>query len=206
MSEKTRLMFCTTGILLRRLEGEPDLNDVTHIIVDEVHERSEESDFLLMILRDTLKRRPDMRVVLMSATVNADLFSSYFNNCPVLEIPGRTFPVQQVFLEEVLENIPYCLEERSPYARREEKSPSKVDKSAFKGDCRDAYLDDLDADLLLSGSDGFKPAADNRWDERCTIKQVLIQQCDLWLRHDIDNCRCMRGTAIGVKGQPTPWP
>ena len=38
--------------------------------------------------------------------------------------------------------------------------------------CRDAYLDDLDADLLLSGSDGFKPAADNRWDERCSIKQV----------------------------------
>ena len=90
-------MFCTTGILLRRLEGEPDLSDVTHIIVDEVHERSEESDFLLMILRDTLKRRPDLRVVLMSATVNADLFSSYFRDCPVLEIPGRTFPVQQVF-------------------------------------------------------------------------------------------------------------
>ena len=175
MSERTRLMFCTTGILLRRLEGEPDLNDVTHIIVDEVHERSEESDFLLMILRDTLKRRPDLRVVLMSATVNANLFSSYFNNCPVLEIPGRTFPVQQVFLEEVLENIPYALEERSPYARREEKSPSKVDKSAFKGDCRDAYLDDLDADLLLSGSDGFKPAADNRWDERCSIKQVILE-------------------------------
>ena len=96
MSERTRLMFCTTGILLRRLEGKPDLNNVTHVIVDEVHERSEESDFLLMILRDTLKRRPDLRVVLMSATVNADLFSSYFNNCPVLEIPGRTFPVQQV--------------------------------------------------------------------------------------------------------------
>ena len=189
VSERTRLMFCTTGILLRRLEGEPDLNDVTHIIVDEVHERSEESDFLLMILRDTLKRRPDLRVVLMSATVNADLFSSYFRDCPVLEIPGRTFPVQQVlcvfllhpdnifkvFLEEILENIPYALEERSPYARREDKNPSKVDKSAFKGDCRDAYLDDLDADLLLSGSEGFKPAADNRWDERCTIKQVMPQ-------------------------------
>ena len=157
------------------MEGEPDLNDVTHIIVDEVHERSEESDFLLMILRDTLKRRPDLRVVLMSATVNADLFSSYFNGCPVLEIPGRTFPVQQVFLEEVLENIPYALEERSPYARREDKSPSKVDKNMFKGDCRDAYLDDLDADLLLSGSDGFKPAADNRWDERCSIKQVALK-------------------------------
>ena len=81
-------------------------------------------------------------------------------------------------MEEVLENIPYALEERSPYARREEKTTSKVDKSAFKGDCRDAYLDDLDADLLLSGSDGFKPAADNRWDERCSIKQVYERYSD----------------------------
>ncbi len=47
----TRLLFCTTGILLRRLEGDPDLDLVTHVVVDEVHERSEESDFLLMILR-----------------------------------------------------------------------------------------------------------------------------------------------------------
>ena len=87
----------------------------------------------------------------------------------------HTDNISEVFLEEILENIPYALEERSPYARREDKNPSKVDKSAFKGDCRDAYLDDLDADLLLSGSEGFKPAADNRWDERCTIKQVMPQ-------------------------------
>ena len=51
-SSSTRLLFCTTGILLRRLESDPDLSDVSHVIVDEVHERSEESDFLLMILRD----------------------------------------------------------------------------------------------------------------------------------------------------------
>eukprot|EP00092_Neocalanus_flemingeri_P073805 GFUD01091162.1.p1 GENE.GFUD01091162.1~~GFUD01091162.1.p1 ORF type:complete len:1281 (+),score=425.03 GFUD01091162.1:331-4173(+) len=179
-SEKTRLMFCTTGILLRRLEGDPTLGDITHVIVDEVHERSEESDFLLMILRDTLPVRPDLRVILMSATVNAELFSSYFKGAPVLEIPGRTFPVQQVFLEEILENIPYCLEENSPYARRQERNQGGqggLDKEVFKGDCRDAYLDQMDADLLLSG-EGVKAAKNKQWDESCDSKQLYQRYGD----------------------------
>lgn len=88
ISSKTRLLFCTTGILLRRLEYDPQLKSVTHILVDEVHERSEESDFLLLILRDLVKVRKDLRVILMSATLNADLFSDYFDKVPVLEIPG----------------------------------------------------------------------------------------------------------------------
>ena len=194
VSERTRLMFCTTGILLRRLEGDPTLGEVTHVIVDEVHERSEESDFLLMILRDTLKKRPDLRVILMSATVNADLFSSYFSGCPVLEIPGRTFPVQQVFLEEILENIPYALEARSPYARREEKDGGKggLDKNVFKGDCRDAYLDDLDVDL--KGSD-FKVASDKRYDEQCTIKQVYDRYSN-WSERTANTLALMDWTKI----------
>jgi len=179
-SEKTRVMFCTTGILLRRLEGDPALGDVTHVIVDEVHERSEESDFLLMILRDTLPLRPDLRIILMSATVNADLFSNYFKGAPVLDIPGRTFPVQQVFLEEILENIPYCLEENSPYARKQERNQGGyggLDKEVFKGDCRDAYLDQMDADLLLSG-EGIKPAKDKQWDSSCDMKQLYQRYGD----------------------------
>lgn len=89
ISSKTRLTFCTTGILLRRLEYDPQLATVTHVIVDEVHERSEESDFLLLILRDLMKVRKDLTVILMSATLNADLFSDYFGKVPVLEIPGE---------------------------------------------------------------------------------------------------------------------
>ncbi|GLH09540.1 Dosage compensation regulator [Gryllus bimaculatus] len=116
-SSSTRLLFCTTGILLRRLEGDPNLSSITHIIVDEVHERSEESDFLLMILRDLLQVRKDLKVVLMSATLNANLFSSYFGKVPIIEIPGRTFPVQQFFLEDTLDIIEYALEENSQYCR-----------------------------------------------------------------------------------------
>lgn len=127
ISSKTRLTFCTTGILLRRLEYDPQLKSVTHILVDEVHERSEESDFLLLILRDLVKVRKDLRVILMSATLNADLFSDYFDKVPVLEIPGRTFPVEQLFLEDIMEITNYVLEENGPYARKIKKGDKKQD-------------------------------------------------------------------------------
>uniref|UniRef100_A0A2C9LTS6 Putative ATP-dependent RNA helicase DHX57 n=1 Tax=Biomphalaria glabrata TaxID=6526 RepID=A0A2C9LTS6_BIOGL len=108
VSYLTRLLFCTTGIVLRRLEGDPNLEGVTHVIVDEVHERSELSDFLILVLKRLLVRRPDLRVILMSATINAKLFSEYFNNCPIINIPGQLFPVKQFFLEDIIEQTKYC--------------------------------------------------------------------------------------------------
>ncbi|XP_072032670.1 putative ATP-dependent RNA helicase DHX57 [Amphiura filiformis] len=116
-SSSTRLLFCTTGILLRRLESDTRLEGVSHIIVDEVHERSEESDFLMMVLRDLLPKRRDLRVILMSATLNAELFSGYFDDGPVIEIPGKTFPVESFFLEDAIEMSKYKLEEDSFYSR-----------------------------------------------------------------------------------------
>lgn len=86
ISSSTRLTFCTTGILLRRLYSDPMLQTVSHLIIDEVHERSEESDFLLLILKELLQKRPNLKVVLMSATLNSKLFSEYFNEAPVLTI------------------------------------------------------------------------------------------------------------------------
>ncbi|KAJ6411293.1 hypothetical protein OIU84_007956 [Salix udensis] len=83
----TRLLFCITGILLRRLLLDRDLKGVTHVIVDEIHERGMNEDFLLIVLRDLLPRRPELRLVLMSATLNADLFSSYFGGAPAIHIP-----------------------------------------------------------------------------------------------------------------------
>eukprot|EP01047_Picozoa_sp_COSAG01_P005555 COSAG01_NODE_191_length_22545_cov_259.478838_16_plen_158_part_00 len=99
----TRLLFCTTGILLRRLQGDSRLDGVSHVIVDEIHERSLDSDFLLIILRDLLRARPDIKVVLMSATLNAALFSEYFGACPCMEIPGFTHPVTEHYLEDCLD-------------------------------------------------------------------------------------------------------
>ncbi|XP_066534842.1 putative ATP-dependent RNA helicase DHX57 isoform X2 [Hoplias malabaricus] len=116
-SSSTRLLFCTTGVLLRRLEGDSELSGVTHVIVDEVHERTEESDFLLLVLKDLMVQRSDLKIILMSATLNADLFSEYFNSCPTIHIPGRTFPVEQFFLEDAIAKARYVIEDGSPYRR-----------------------------------------------------------------------------------------
>lgn len=106
-SEQTRLLFCTTGVLLRRLVQEPDLRGVSHLLIDEIHERGMNEDFLIIICRDLLPRRPDLRLILMSATINATLFSTYFGNTPVMHIPGFTFPVTEFFLEDILEKTQY---------------------------------------------------------------------------------------------------
>lgn len=118
-SADTRLMFCTTGLLLRRLQTDKMLDDVSHIVVDEVHERDINSDFLLIILRDLLAVRPDLKLVLMSATLNADLFSRYFGNAPTIEIPGFTHPVTEHYLEDIIEMTQYVLDPTSPYAKRD---------------------------------------------------------------------------------------
>ena len=77
------------------------------------------SDFLLIILRDLLAVRPDLKLVLMSATLNADLFSRYFGNAPTIEIPGFTHPVTEHYLEDIIEMTQYVLDPTSPYAKRD---------------------------------------------------------------------------------------
>ena len=116
--KNTHLLFCTSGILLRRLLSDRNLNGITHVFVDEIHERGMNegefpstfisisnlvkkqlirtlisfasfffTDFLLIVLKDLLPRRRDLRLVLMSATLNAELFSSYFGGAPTIHIP-----------------------------------------------------------------------------------------------------------------------
>uniref|UniRef100_UPI003AAEB046 ATP-dependent RNA helicase DHX29 isoform X1 n=1 Tax=Centroberyx gerrardi TaxID=166262 RepID=UPI003AAEB046 len=114
----TRLLYCTTGVLLRKLQQDQHLSSLTHIIVDEVHERSVQSDFLLTILKDVVMRRSDLRLVLMSATVDCHKFSNYFNRCPVVTIPGRTFPVEVFHLEDIVEQTGYVLEKDSEYSQK----------------------------------------------------------------------------------------
>ncbi|KAI8635931.1 P-loop containing nucleoside triphosphate hydrolase protein [Parasitella parasitica] len=118
MSAENVLLFCTTGILLRRLESDKLMEGVTHVVVDEVHERTIESDFLLILLRKLCRLRTDLKVVLMSATVEASRFSQYFGNCPVVSVPGRIFPVHVQYLEDIIRDTGYVLEEDSPFAMK----------------------------------------------------------------------------------------
>ncbi|CAH0552038.1 unnamed protein product [Brassicogethes aeneus] len=100
-SEATgRVLYCTTGILLRRLQSDPTLSSFTHVLLDEAHERDVNTDLLMNLLRDSLKTNPDLKVVVMSATIDTDLFQRYFDGAPVMEIPGFAYPVKRYFLDD----------------------------------------------------------------------------------------------------------
>ncbi|KFV99429.1 Putative ATP-dependent RNA helicase DHX57, partial [Fulmarus glacialis] len=170
-SSATRLLYCTTGVLLRRLEGDLTLQGITHIIVDEVHERTEESDFLLLVLKDIMVQRPDLRIILMSATLNAELFSQYFHSCPIINIPGRTFPVDQFFLEDVIAMTRYVLEDSSPYRRKtkqENKQNGRHKRTAFE-----EVEEDLRRAGVLEGTDTV--VRDSDPDQKLTLKQLLTR-------------------------------
>ncbi|KAJ1944209.1 hypothetical protein FBU59_002668, partial [Linderina macrospora] len=108
--DENPLVFCTTGVLLRMLVEDPQLTGINCVICDEIQERTLELDYLLIVLRRLLAKRPDLKVILMSATIDTTIFTYYFDNCPVVDIPGRTFPVTSMFLENVIQMSGYVLD------------------------------------------------------------------------------------------------
>ncbi|XP_053341689.1 3'-5' RNA helicase YTHDC2 isoform X1 [Clarias gariepinus] len=116
VSPKTLLTFCTSGVLLRTLmAGDSVLSKVTHIIVDEVHERDGLTDFLLTKLRDILQKMPSLRLILSSAALDVNLFIRYFGHCPIIYIKGRPFDVKPLFLEDILRTTGYTNKEMAKY-------------------------------------------------------------------------------------------
>ncbi|XP_055878835.1 probable ATP-dependent RNA helicase DHX34 isoform X1 [Biomphalaria glabrata] len=93
-TQSTRILFLTEGLLLRQMKTDPLLEMYNIIIIDEVHERHVNTDFLLGVLKCVIKQRSDLKLVLMSATININLFSNYFNGAPVLKVPGRLYPIE----------------------------------------------------------------------------------------------------------------
>ena len=119
--ESGSITYCTSGILQQQLQHRPDdvMDNVSHLVIDEVHERDMLIDFLLILLKKNVTRRLAQgksvpQIVLMSATMDTELFANYFKSdvagkasiaCPSLSVPGRTFPVREKHLDEVVKEM-----------------------------------------------------------------------------------------------------
>eukprot|EP00737_Agarophyton_chilense_P000842 gb/GEZJ01000936.1/.p1 GENE.gb/GEZJ01000936.1/~~gb/GEZJ01000936.1/.p1 ORF type:complete len:1183 (+),score=195.34 gb/GEZJ01000936.1/:178-3726(+) len=99
-SPETQIKYMTDGMLLREVLTDSDLNQYSVIMLDEAHERTIATDVLFGLLKDCVKRRKDLKVIVTSATLDAEKFSSYFFNCDIFTIPGRLFPVEVLFARE----------------------------------------------------------------------------------------------------------
>lgn len=117
-SNSTRICFVTTGVLLRMIQALVQESKLSHsffnhtkyIIVDEVHERSVDTDFLLIVLKKILKKIPSLRVILMSATVDTSAYNGFFNSrLEHIHIEGRTFPITDYYLPEILDDLDYSI-------------------------------------------------------------------------------------------------
>ncbi|EEX49623.1 ATP-dependent RNA helicase HrpA [Pasteurella dagmatis] len=94
ISENTMVKLMTDGILLAEIQSDRFLNQYDTLIIDEAHERSLNNDFILGYLKQLLPKRPDLKVIITSATIDVERFSKHFNNAPIIEVSGRTYPVE----------------------------------------------------------------------------------------------------------------
>ncbi|CCM00897.1 uncharacterized protein FIBRA_02943 [Fibroporia radiculosa] len=188
ITSRTQLAYVTNGIALRMLEGGTGqggkgtaFDEITHVIIDEVHERTIESDFLLIVLKSLLHERPDLKIVLMSATVDADKISHYFGGAPVLQVPGRTFPVDVRFLEDAIELTRWNVAENSPYARRDadqghshrgKARPEWSEDVTIGEDDEDSMQENVKLEKRYSSSTA---ATINRLDERLVPFDLIIR-------------------------------
>ncbi|KAJ7308846.1 hypothetical protein JRQ81_008117 [Phrynocephalus forsythii] len=107
VSEETSITYMTDGCLLRQILADPLLTKYSVVILDEAHERSLSTDILFGLLKQLFQRqkpperRPPLKVVVMSATLDTEKFSTFFDGCVVVDIPGKTYPVQEVFCNRI---------------------------------------------------------------------------------------------------------
>ncbi|MDQ4137973.1 MAG: DEAD/DEAH box helicase, partial [Actinomycetota bacterium] len=172
VSERTRIKLMTDGILLAEMHRDRDLKRYDTIILDEAHERSLTIDFLLGYLKQLLPRRPDLKVIITSATIDPESFSRHFGGAPIVEVSGRTFPVEVRYrplvadalgVEDEDDELEDALDD-APARRRGGKGAAGEDRDLIEG-INDA-LDELAAEppgdvlVFLSGENEIRDAED----------------------------------------------
>ncbi|KAM9306788.1 3'-5' RNA helicase YTHDC2 isoform 2-T2 [Pholidichthys leucotaenia] len=189
VSPKTVLTFCTCGVLLRTLmAGDASLTTVTHVIVDEVHERDGLTDFLLTKMQDVLQKIPTLKLILASAALDIDLFLQYFGSCPVIHLKGRTFEVEEYFLEDVLKMTGFtnkdmrkCKEDTQRDRKKKRLTEwCEAVESSSVGEERGPYV---------SPSGFFQDGAcRKRGDWAFSKNDSGTEQLELWLIREMDSC------------------
>jgi len=243
VSQYTQLLYCTTGVLLQKLSGfyrdgediDPDayLSSLTHIIVDEVHERQLDIDFLLTIIRERVLVEPKfahIRVVLMSASLDLSLLTNYFKGCAVVSVPGRMFHVEIHHWDEVdklvgatsierrvRKGLPVSIEEESDEeeivdSESSSDSDSEGDSSIKKKIVEESHLlmdkptpfdEDLVADLCIQLATSNKKEGEKEEPGQCVL--VFLSGTDRI--QDVEKALQRRSTRIPIvilHGNQTP--
>ena len=153
VAANTQIKLMTDGILLSETQRDRYLEKYEVLIIDEAHERSLNIDFLLGYLRQILPKRPDLKVIITSATIDLERFSKHFNNAPVIEVSGRTYPVETLYrpLEEMSEDRERSIPEAIVQAAQELQVLERQQGKGIQGDIL----------VFLSGEREIREAADH---------------------------------------------
>ncbi|NWW27364.1 DHX36 helicase, partial [Falcunculus frontatus] len=184
------ILYCTTGIVLQWLQSDKHLSSISHIVLDEIHERNLQSDVLMSIIKDLLNVRQDLKVILMSATLNAEKFSEYFDHCPMIHIPGFTFPVVEYLLEDVIEKLGQVytpekmdrrLHWRKGFMQGHVSRPEKEEKEEIYRQQWPGYLRQLQGRYSASTIDALEMMDDDKVDldlVAALIRHIVLEEED----------------------------
>ncbi|NXB82002.1 DHX36 helicase, partial [Donacobius atricapilla] len=184
------ILYCTTGIVLQWLQSDKHLSSISHVVLDEIHERNLQSDVLMSIIKDLLNVRLDLKVILMSATLNAEKFSEYFDHCPMIHIPGFTFPVVEYLLEDVIEKLRqvYTPEKtdrrqhwRKGFMQGRVSRPEKEEKEEIYRQQWPGYLRQLQGRYSASTIDALEMMDDDKVDldlVAALIRHIVLEEED----------------------------
>ncbi|NWV08962.1 DHX36 helicase, partial [Ptilonorhynchus violaceus] len=182
------ILYCTTGIVLQWLQSDKHLSSISHVVLDEIHERNLQSDVLMSIIKDLLNVRLDLKVILMSATLNAEKFSEYFDHCPMIHIPGFTFPVVEYLLEDVIEKLRYTPEKmdrrlhwRKGFMQGYVSRPEKEEKEEIYRQQWSGYLRQLQGRYSASTIDALEMMDDDKVDldlVAALIRHIVLEEED----------------------------
>lgn len=162
----TRIKFMTTGVLVRILQSDKTLLNNSIVVIDEVHERSLDTDLVVTLLKNLMGKIPGLKIVLMSATVNVDLFKNYFPKLGTCHIKGRTFPIKDFYLDDILKDLNFTIKKK-----RNNKSKKYYDDG-----------DDDDDDPSSTDGEYVQPDADSYYFKSGQINYDLL--CDVAVHVD----------------------